>query len=986
MKRRNGKTLCRAAAVMLSGALLAGSAAPLQAAGSTAKEENVYVNLKQDGSVDGVYVVNAYRLEQDTQIVDYGNYESVKNLSSDAGIESRKGTVTVDAKAGEFFYQGNLRSKEIPWEIAISYTLDGKKISAEELAGKNGRLKISIHIGQNDKADAVFFENYLLQVTLTMDMERCSNLEAPGATAANVGTDKQLVYSILAGSEKDITVTADVLDFEMDAISIQGLPMNLDVDRDRFSLDDLHEKAGKISDAADEFSDGAQDLAGGVDSLKEGAEGLRDGAESLKEGIDSYADGTRTLGDGIDTLQDGSSELADGARELADGTGELANGISTLLGGISQLSDGYKGENGAAAGARKLADGVKELKTGSYQLSEGVSTLVDMISGLGENSMGSWEEQANALLEREEIASINAILTMMGYPKIDTGSGEAPARLETLSQSLQDTIINLASAGLSGAGGTSGSGAGEAGTDTGGTTQKLPEENDLNAEETDPAETEVDPAEGTEEDGKNSDSEKTDSAEGEQQETEDKEQEDGSGSGEAGGTEGDSGSGETGGTEGDSGSGEAGGEEGNSGNGETGGTEGDSGNDAAGGEEGNSGNGEAGGTEGDSGNDAAGGTEDSGKIESIGENNPDQISISEGEDASGGESSSGQNSAPEVIPQPENSVEDSSGAGKSAEPENGEKGENSIHTLSAGAETGRAVVRVQKLSALRGPEKNSAARVPVSRMTDSRKGTKAIALSAGEGGMQNGPEGGFTPAALLDGLFELKSGADQLLGAYTFIGQITASLGSEETLSQLAQLKEGAQALDAGIGQLESGTSSLADGIAQLADGTSQLVDGTGQLADGAYELADGGYEFADGTQELVDGVSELADGMDVLNDASDALRDGSSQLADGSGELADGTKDLADGVSDLKEGTDEFKDEAGGIDGQIDAEVDEVIGDLSGSGFTPVSFVSDKNTNVELVQFVMRTEGIRVPEKTDIPAAEEPMSFWQRLLALFGL
>ena len=926
MKRRNGKTLCRAAAVMLSGALLAGSAAPLQAAGSTAKEENVYVNLKQDGSVDGVYVVNAYRLEQDTQIVDYGNYESVKNLSSDAGIESRKGTVTVDAKAGEFFYQGNLRSKEIPWEIAISYTLDGKKISAEELAGKNGRLKISIHIGQNDKADAVFFENYLLQVTLTMDMERCSNLEAPGATAANVGTDKQLVYSILAGSEKDITVTADVLDFEMDAISIQGLPMNLDVDRDRFSLDDLHEKAGKISDAADEFSDGAQDLAGGVDSLKEGAEGLRDGAESLKEGIDSYADGTRTLGDGIDTLQDGSSELADGARELADGTGELANGISTLLGGISQLSDGYKGENGAAAGARKLADGVKELKTGSYQLSEGVSTLVDMISGLGENSMGSWEEQANALLESEEIASINAILRTLGYPEIDTGSGEAPARLETLSQSLQDTIINLASAGLSGAGGTSGSGAGEAGTDTGGTTQKLPEENDLNAEETDPAETEVDPAEGTEEDGKNSDSEKTDSAEGEQQETEDKEQEDGSGSG---------------------------------------------GTDSA---EGNSGSGEA------------GGTEDSGKIESIGENNSDQISISEGEDASGGESSSGQNSAPEMIPQPENSVEDSSGAGKSAEPENGEKGENSIHTLSAGAETRRAAVRVHKRSALRGPEKDSAARVPMSKMTDSRKGTKAIALSAGEGGMQNGPEGGFTPAALLDGLFELKSGADQLLGAYTFIEQITASLGSKETLSQLAQLEEGAAALDAGIGQLESGTSALADGIAQLADGTSQLVDGTGQLADGAYELADGGYEFADGTQELADGVSELADGMDVLNDASDALRDGSSQLADGSGELADGTKDLADGVSDLKEGTDEFKDEAGDIDGQIDAEVDEVIGDLSGSGFTPVSFVSDKNTNVELVQFAMRTEGIRVPEETNIPAAEEPMSFWQRLLALFGL
>ena len=65
---------------------------------------------------------------------------------------------------------------------------------------------------------------------------------------------------------------------------------------------------------------------------------------------------------------------------------------------------------------------------------------------------------------------------------------------------------------------------------------------------------------------------------------------------------------------------------------------------------------------------------------------------------------------------------------------------------------------------------------------------------------------------------------------------------------------------------------------------------------------------------------------------------------------------------------------------------MDGVIDELSGSGFEPVSFVSDQNTNVELVQFVMKTEGIRIPEEADIPVEEEPMSFWQRLLALFGL
>ena len=75
----------------------------------------------------------------------------MKNLSSDAGIESRKGPSPWTRRPGNFFIRGTCVSKEIPWEIAFPYSLDGKKISAEELAGKNGRLKISIHIGQNDK-------------------------------------------------------------------------------------------------------------------------------------------------------------------------------------------------------------------------------------------------------------------------------------------------------------------------------------------------------------------------------------------------------------------------------------------------------------------------------------------------------------------------------------------------------------------------------------------------------------------------------------------------------------------------------------------------------------------------------------------------------------------------------------------------------------------------------------------------------------------
>ena len=901
MKNRNkcGKRACRVTAFALCGVLISGSVTPVYAADeNTPKDENVYVNLNQDGSVDGIYVVNSYRLDADTQIVDYGNYESVKNLTSDAEIQQQKGTVTVDAQAGEFFYQGNLQSKEIPWEISISYTLDGKEVSAEELAGKNGKLGISIHVGQNDQVDSEFFDNYLLQVTLTMDMERCSNLEAPGATAANVGTDKQLVYSILAGSEKDITVTADVLDFEMDAISFQGLPMNLDVDRELFSLDDLHDKAGEVSDAADEFSDGAQDLEGGVNSLQEGVEGLQSGAESLKEGIDSYADGAKSLGDGIDTLQDGSNDLADGAQELVDG-------IVSLQDGANQLRDGYSGENGAASGARKLADGVKELKAGSHQLSEGVSALIDMISGLGTNSAGSLDQKAQEALNGAE--ELNAALGMF-HIKIDTGNeGDSYfTRMGTLSDSLEGIIMNIISYLGSGMGSSAGNGEDEA-------TEPVTDESITGSTD---EETLLEEETSTEEESST-----------EEASTEEDTSTEGETSSEA---EGEEGTDETG---------QSGTEDGNN--------TGDAGEDGSSSEETES-----------SGEESS--SEGAGSTESTGDASSSEETGSSSEGSSPAATGSNENDS---TPEGSNSGSDAPSV-ESSSPDNVAEPQNELESPADGS-----TAAVMKTAVRMGEAVQTAA------LRSGKEAGRVISLSAGQGG--------DSPASMdfsfiIGKLIELKAGADQLLGAYEVANTISASLGSEETQAQLAQLKEGAAALDAGIGELEGATDALADGIGQLADGTSQL-------ADGVSELVDGGNEFADGTKELADGVSDLADGVDVLNDASEALQDGSAQLADGTGELLDGTGDLADGVSDLKEGTDEFKDQAGDIDTQIDEEVDSVINDLSGSDFEQISFVSDRNANVELVQFVMQTEGIQIPEETDIPVEEEPMSFWQRLLALFG-
>lgn len=151
------------------------------------KDENVYVSLNDDGGVAGVYVVNEYDLDEDTELTDYGDYVQVENLTSDVRMTLENGVVTVNASKGKFYYKGILEDKSIPWDISITYLLDGKKITTDELAGKSGSLKILLEVKENPESVEGFFENYLMQATVTLNTEKCSSIKAEGATEANNG-------------------------------------------------------------------------------------------------------------------------------------------------------------------------------------------------------------------------------------------------------------------------------------------------------------------------------------------------------------------------------------------------------------------------------------------------------------------------------------------------------------------------------------------------------------------------------------------------------------------------------------------------------------------------------------------------------------------------------------------------------------------------------------------------------------------------------
>lgn len=142
----------------------------------------------------------------------------------------------------------------LPWVVKLTYTLDGAEIRPDELGGKSGALSIRLQVSRNPDCTGSFFDDYALQVTMSLDTGLARNIEAPGATVANVGSKKQLSYILLPGADSDVTVTADVTDFAMDAVSLNGVRLNLNLDL------------------------GDMDLTGMLEQLQSGSVQLDDGA------------------------------------------------------------------------------------------------------------------------------------------------------------------------------------------------------------------------------------------------------------------------------------------------------------------------------------------------------------------------------------------------------------------------------------------------------------------------------------------------------------------------------------------------------------------------------------------------------------------------------------------------------------------------------------------------------------------------------------
>ena len=382
------------------------------------KEETVYVLADASGTVNQVIVSDWLKnSEGGNSLMDISDLTDIENVKGYETFETdADGNIIWQAQGADIYYRGN-SEKEVPVEVKVSYKLNGKEISPEELAGKSGRVTIrmdyenketrTVMIGDKEEEIKIPF---VMISGMVLPQDIFSNIEVTNARLMSEGENSIVLGLAFPGLKESIDfenlkdkvsdeevsekideieipdyieVTTDATDFKLDmtmTVAMSDILSDIEL-ADSIDLSSLTESMDELRDATDQLKDGTTQLKDGSGQLKEGTEELLDGTVKLDDGAAELKDGTQELYEKSGLLNNGAIQLDDGALALYNGTVSLEDGASKLKDGADQLQ----------SGGQKLLDGTGSLVVGVEQLNDGagqVSAGVQQVAGQMNNLKG----------------------------------------------------------------------------------------------------------------------------------------------------------------------------------------------------------------------------------------------------------------------------------------------------------------------------------------------------------------------------------------------------------------------------------------------------------------------------------------------------------------------------------------------------------------------------------------------------------------------
>lgn len=388
------------------------------------KDESVYLISDANGNVNKTIVVDHLKnKDKKDTLEDASNLSDIENVKGKEKFTQSGDKLTWQAGGKDIYYQGTA-TEEPPVTQKVTYYLDGKEISPEDLAGKSGKVKIRFdYTNTTSYTETVNGEKQTVSVPFAAVTglvlgDGFENIEVTNGKAEVSDSSSVVLGYALPGLKDSLGIkdgdldgdvnipeymemTADVKNFSMPAAMTFVVNASDYVSTDGIDTSDLDDMINDLKDASTQLQDGSKTLAEGTDTLADGLSTLQSklgtfasGVGTLKSGLKTYTDGVSTLSGGLNTLGNSTGALVSGADKLNSGAGQLASGSATLKDGLKSYTDGANG----------LAKGASDLDAGIGTLAEKLGTLVDGATKLDD---GASQLSASASSINEGIKSLD---------------------------------------------------------------------------------------------------------------------------------------------------------------------------------------------------------------------------------------------------------------------------------------------------------------------------------------------------------------------------------------------------------------------------------------------------------------------------------------------------------------------------------------------------------------------------------------------------
>lgn len=322
---KNNKVISK----VISGALLCSMVGYTFPVFAYTKDETVYSKMDSNGKNYKTIVSTHIKNTENADLInDLSDLLNVKNTSGDETYTQDGNKFVWNANKNDIYYQGE-SSKELPIECNVKYELDGKELSASEIAGKSGKVKITLQytnkeertVDINGKKVKMYVPFVVVAGTI-IENENARNIEVSSGKVVDDGSKTVVVGMAMPGLQEslglsddeveipsNVEITMDATNFETSSIMSYVTPKVLEED-------DL-----KVFDNLDE-------IYGQVNTLQTSMNQIQDGANTLKDGTTELATGANTLKDGVTTAYNGAQTISS---EVAKSTQSLKNDKSEAL-------------------------------------------------------------------------------------------------------------------------------------------------------------------------------------------------------------------------------------------------------------------------------------------------------------------------------------------------------------------------------------------------------------------------------------------------------------------------------------------------------------------------------------------------------------------------------------------------------------------------------------------------------------------------------